>query len=92
MIFWLIRELLWAYEIILLARMILSWIPVFAPRWRARGILRSLITLIYNVTDPPIRAFNRFIPPLRFGNVGFDMGFLIIFFAIEVVRGLLAGF
>lgn len=59
---WLLYMLLQVYIWLLLARMIISWIPMFAPRWRPRGILASLFEIIYTLTDPPIRALRKIIP------------------------------
>ena len=47
--------------------------------------------VVYTLTDPPLRLLRRIIPPLRVGNVAFDLGFLLLFIGIVVVRGILAG-
>ena len=44
---------------------------------------------VYTLTDPPLRLLRRLIPPLRVGNVAFDLGFLVLFIAIVVVRNIL---
>ena len=33
---------------------------------------------MYSVTDPPIKALRRVIPPLRIGNFALDLSFLIV--------------
>lgn len=86
MILWILSEILGAYSFILIVRMLLSWIPFISPRWSPRGIVYELVTLMYKVTDPPINYINRFISPVRFGSVGIDMGFLIVFAVIQVLQ------
>jgi YggT family protein len=65
------------YVFVLLARLILDWIPFFNREWRPRGAGLVVAELIYTVTDPPIRLFRRFIPPLRVGAVAIDFGFAL---------------
>ena len=46
--------------------------------------------IVYTVTDPPIRLFRRFIPPLRVGGIAIDFGFtltmLLCFVLLAVTR------
>ena len=58
--------------------------------FRPTGALVVVFEVVYTLTDPPLRLLRRIIPPLRVGNVAFDLGFLLLFIAIVVVRGILA--
>jgi YggT family protein len=58
--------------------------------FRPTGGLVVVFEVVYTLTDPPLRLLRRVIPPLRVGNVAFDLGFLLLFIAIVVVRGILA--
>jgi YggT family protein len=58
--------------------------------FRPTGALVVVFEVLYTLTDPPLRLLRRVIPPLRVGNVAFDLGFLLLFIAIVVVRGILA--
>ena len=40
-----------------------------------------LLEVVYSVTDPPIKALRRVIPPLRLGSVALDLSFLIVIIA-----------
>ena len=64
--------LLLIYVFVLLGRLVLEWIPVFNREWRPRGFSLVVAELVYTITDPPIRLFRRFIPPLRVGTVAID--------------------
>ena len=87
--------LLLIYVFVLLGRLVLEWIPVFNREWRPRGFGLVLAEVVYTVTDPPIRLFRRFIPPLRGGAVAIDFGFaltmLLCFILLSVTRTVAAG-
>ena len=80
------------YVFVLLARLILDWIPFFNREWRPRGAGLVIAELIYTVTDPPIKLFRRFIPPLRIGAIAIDFGFaltmLLCFILLSVTRAI----
>ena len=87
--------LLLIYVFVLLGRLVLEWIPVFNREWRPRGFGLVLAEVVYTVTDPPIRLFRRFIPPLRVGAGAIDFGFaltmLLCFILLSVTRTVAAG-
>ena len=43
------------------------------------------LELAYTVTDPPLRALRRIIPPLRLGNVSLDLSFIVLFISAYVL-------
>nr|WP_221417678.1 YggT family protein [Microbacterium marinum] len=63
------------YVLFLLARLILEYIPMFNREWRPRGGMLVVAEVVFTVTDPPLRFFRRFIPPLRIGPIALDLGF-----------------
>ncbi|APZ34704.1 MULTISPECIES: YggT family protein [Microbacterium] len=82
--------LLLVYILLLLARLILEYIPMFNREWRPRGFGLVLAELVFTVTDPPLRFFRRLLPPLRLGPVALDLGFpvtmIACFVLLSVVR------
>lgn len=58
----------------------------FSRSFRPTGPLVVLFEIVYTLTDPPLRLLRRYIPPLRVGNVAFDLGFLLLFIVIVAVR------
>lgn len=72
--------------LVLLARVILSWIQVFNPSWRPSGPLLVVANAIYALTDPPVRAAGRLVPPLRLGAIGLDIGFLIVVIGVIILE------
>jgi YggT family protein len=75
----------WLYLVVLLARVVLDWIQVFARDWRPRGVMLVVAETVYTLTDPPIRFFRRLIPPVRIGSMQLDLGFLVLFFTLSLL-------
>ena len=44
------------FFVILIGRLVIDWIQVFARDWRPRGVVLVIAEVIYSVTDPPLRA------------------------------------
>ncbi|MBB4139372.1 YggT family protein [Microbacterium invictum] len=82
--------LLLIYILVLLARLIMEYIPLFNREWRPQGFGLVLAEIVYTITDPPIRFFRRLIPPLRLGTIAIDLGFpltmLSCFILLSIVR------
>jgi YggT family protein len=55
--------------------------------YRPSGGLTLVFEAVYTATDPPLRLLRRIIPPLRVGNIAFDLGFLLLFIVILFLRG-----
>ena len=88
--------LLYLFLLTLLARFVLGWVLQFGRRWHpGRGAAAALET-VWSVTDPPLKALRRVIPPLRIGTVSIDLASLvllvILFVLMElVIRRLIPG-
>jgi YggT family protein len=80
--------LLFLYFIVLLGRLVIDWIQVFSRDWRPRGPLLVIAELVYSLTDPPLRALRRVIPPLRLGGISLDLAFLVLIIAVSIGRSL----
>lgn len=82
------------YILVLFARLVLEYIPMFNREWRPKGALLVVAEVTYTITDPPIRFLRRFIPPLRFGGIAIDFAFaltmLICFVLLQVTRAFMA--
>jgi YggT family protein len=77
--------LLWVFLGLLWVRFIVDWVQVFARSWTPRGILLLVLETVYTITDPPINALRRVIPPLRIGTVALDLSFLIVMIATWIL-------
>ena len=67
---------------LLLIRLVVDWVQVFARSWTPRGPVLFVLEIVYSVTDPPIKFIRRFIPPLRIGSVALDTSFLVVLIAV----------
>ena len=73
------------YLVLLIARMILSWIQVYARSWSPSGILLVIAEGVYSATDPPLRFLRRYIPTVRLGSVALDLSFMLLFLVVYVL-------
>lgn len=84
-----IRSLLFTvlslFQMALLARIVISYVQMFARDWRPRGIVLVVAEAVYTVTDPPLRFLRRFLPPIRIGQVALDTSFLVLFLLVSVL-------
>lgn len=81
-----IDYLLYAYSLLLIARVVIEVIRQFARSWRPVGVAAIGVEIVYISTDPPVRALRRLIPPLRLGGISLDLSVLILLLAIVLLR------
>jgi YggT family protein len=86
-----LSTLIWLYLLLLIARMIISLIVVFARDFQPTGVVVIIFETVLSLTDPPLKALRRIIPPLRIGQVSLDLAFLVLFILLQVALGLLRG-
>ena len=80
-----IEGLLWFFIAMLWIRFVVDWVQIFARSWTPRGPLLVLLEIVYSVTDPPIKALRKVIPPLRLGNFALDLSFIIVMIVAYVL-------
>lgn len=76
--------ILFLFFLLLIARIVVDYVQLFARSWEPRGAVLLLVEGIYTVTDPPVRALRRVIPPLRIGGISLDLSILVLFLAITI--------
>ncbi len=77
--------LLALYLLVLIGRMIFSWIQAFARSWRPAGIVLVIAETIFTLTDPPLKFLRRYIPPLRLGTVAMDLSYMVLFIVVLIL-------
>ena len=77
------------FFLILLVRLVLDWVQVFARTWRPTGVALVVAEATYTVTDPPLRLLRRVLPPLRLGPVQLDLAFTVLFLICIVLLSVL---
>lgn len=79
------------YLILLVARLVLEWIRSYARDYRPRGVVLVFFEVVYTLTDPPVNALRRLIPPLRLGAVILDLSLMILLLVGWILLGVLGG-
>ncbi|MCS4489021.1 YggT family protein [Corynebacterium sp. ES2794-CONJ1] len=85
--------LLWAIELylfVLIARILVEMIVTFSRNYSAPSWFNRLSEAAFVVTDPPVKALRRVVPPLPLGGVSLDVSILILFFALSFSKVLIA--
>jgi YggT family protein len=78
------------YIYVLVGRLIFDYIRMFSRNWRPTGVVLMIAEVIYTITDPPIRALRRIIPPVRIGSVSIDLSFLVLVIGLQIIGGILS--
>lgn len=78
------------FFLLLVFRLIMDYVFMFARSFRPQGLLAMALELAYTATDPPIKAVRRVLPPLRIGNVSLDLGFTVVLFVTYVLMNVVA--
>ncbi|MGL4743665.1 MAG: YggT family protein [Dermatophilaceae bacterium] len=84
-----LRFLVFLYLVVLVGRVVFDWIRILAREWRPRGAVLVVAEPVYTLTEPPLRALRRVIPPLRLGAVSVDLSFMVLFLGVALLYGLL---
>jgi YggT family protein len=80
-----IYSILWLFLLFMIARMILSWVPVLVRDWQPRGALLVVAEAIYTVTDPPLRLLRKVLRPVKIGTMMLDIAFLGLWLAVIIL-------
>ncbi len=85
--------LLYLFFVVLIARFLMSYVLSYARRWRPGRSSAASLEVVWSVTDPPLHALRRVIPPLRIGTASLDISslllLLILYLLMKVVASLL---
>ncbi|HNP16721.1 MAG: YggT family protein [Cryobacterium sp.] len=77
--------LLLAYFFVMWARFIVDLAQNFSRTWRPRGFGLVLAEIVYTLTDPPIRAVRKVVPPFRVGPAALDFSWSIVMLVVIVL-------
>ena len=81
-LFWILQ----VYMLVLLVRVLLSWVPLLNQGWTPRGVVLVVVESVYFVTDPPLKLLRSFIKSVRMGAISLDLGVLVLFLVIYLLR------
>ena len=80
----LICGLLYAFMLVLLGRVVLSWFPLASD-----GFGAQIYGLTVSLTEPILGPLRRALPFVRLGNMGLDLSPIIVFVGIQILLGVL---
>jgi YggT family protein len=86
-----VSDALLVFLILLVFRLIMEYVFMFARSYRPAGPVAVALELCYSVTDPPLKALRRVIPPLRVGRVSLDLSFIVLFFVVQILMRVVGG-
>jgi YggT family protein len=79
-----VAALFLVYIILILIRVLISWIP----RMPYHPALRTVLDFVTETTDPYLNLFRRIIPPIGGGGLGLDLSPMIGIIVLFILRGL----
>jgi YggT family protein len=86
-----VAALFLVYIILILIRILISWIP----RMPYNPALRAVLDFVSQTTDPYLNLFRRILPPIGSGGFGLDLspmiGIVVLYILRAVVVGLISG-
>jgi len=80
------------FILVMWARLILDLVQSFVRGWRPRGPLLVVAEVVFTITDPPVKAVRRVVPPLRLGAVQLDFSWSIVLLAAIILSYFVRGF
>ena len=75
---------IYVYWIVLFARILLSWLTMV---WSPPPALDPVVRVIYDLTEPVMSLFRRYIPPIG----GFDLSPIFIFIILQLISSAICG-
>ena len=82
---WLIR----LYVLILILRIIIEMIQSFSRQFNPPRWFMVIAEPLFVITDPPVKALRRLIPPLQMGGVALDVSVLVLFILLSILTRIL---
>jgi len=67
-------QIIWLYEIVLIIRIVLTWIP--------HNPYNQAVQFLYRITEPVLRPIRRYIPTFS----GIDFSPIIVFIGLGILR------
>ncbi|GAA1920036.1 YggT family protein [Streptomyces sodiiphilus] len=75
---------------LLLFRLVMDYVFMFARSWQPGKAMVVALEGAYTVTDPPLKALRKFIPPLRLGGVALDLSFFVLMIIVYILINVVA--
>jgi YggT family protein len=80
------------FLLLLIFRLVMEYVFLLARSYRPAGPVAAALELAYTVTDPPLKALRKVIPPLRLGQISLDLGFIVLFIVVRILMGVVGSY
>lgn len=74
------------FYLLIIARLVVETTRSFARSWRPAGAAAIGLEVVFVVTDPPMKALRRVIPPLRLGGINLDISVWVLLLIVWILR------
>ena len=92
----LVASIVWfallVFLLLLIFRLVMEYVFLLARSYKPAGLVAVALELAYSVTDPPLKALRKVLPPLRIGQISLDLGFIVLFIVVRILMSVVAGF
>ncbi|MFS8478694.1 MAG: YggT family protein [Micromonosporaceae bacterium] len=82
---------LYLFLVTLFSRFVMSAVLQYGRRWHPGRGAAAALEVVWTVTDPPLKALRRVIPPLRVGTVSIDLASLVLVVILIVLMRIVVG-
>jgi YggT family protein len=80
------------FIVVMWVRLVFDLIVSFSRGWRPQGVGLVIAEAAYAVTDPPVKAVRRVVPPLKMNGVAIDFSWSIVLLAAVILSSVVSGF
>ncbi|WP_144790409.1 YggT family protein [Corynebacterium singulare] len=80
------------YSWILLARIVIEMIQSFSRQFNPPRWFMMVAEVLFVITDPPVKALRKVIPPLQLGGIALDVSIIVLFLLLAVLSKLIKWF
>jgi YggT family protein len=80
------------FLLLLVFRLVMEYVFLLARSYRPEGFVAVVLELAYSVTDPPLKALRKVLPPLRIGQISIDLGFIVLFIVVRILMSVVGSY
>ena len=83
-----IYALVGLYSLLVIVRIIIEMVQAFSKQFDPPHWFIMVAEPIFRMTDPPVNALHKLIPPLKLGGsgVGLDVSVIVLFFILMLIQ------
>lgn len=86
-----IYALVGLYSLLVIVRIVIEMVQAFSKQFDPPHWFIMVAEPIFRMTDPPVNALRKLIPPLKLGGsgVGLDVSVIVLFFILMLIQMLI---